>query len=92
MAVTIKINGVDYSSDDPCSIRDALIGVRAIRAAGGQVSQIELRSPVTQERIQMTEASKAELNAEIERWDNLCQMKTTGKRSNYAAGFRYGRS
>ena len=27
MAVTIKIGGVDYSSDDPCSIADALRGV-----------------------------------------------------------------
>lgn len=92
MATTITINGVGYSSDDPCAIADALRGVRAQRAAGEQVSETEHRSPVSQERLQFQQVSSAELDREIANWDNLCKLKTTGQRSNYAAGFRYGRS
>ena len=91
MAVTIRIGGVDYSSDDPCSIADALRGVRAQRAAGEQVAETERRSSVSQERLQFQPTSSADINTEIAHWDNLCKLKTTGKRSNYAAGFRYGR-
>lgn len=91
MATTIKIGGVDYSTDDPCTIADALRGVKAQRSAGEQILETERRSPVSQERLQFQPASSSDITSEIAYWDNLCKIKTTGRRSNYAAGFRYGR-
>ncbi len=79
MAVTIKIGGVDYSIDDPCSIADALRGVRAQRAAGEQVAQ----RPSAVRPSARSACSFSDILGRYQHrdrhWDNLCKIKTTGK-------------
>ena len=71
----VKIDGAMVDMDDPCALATALRGIKYKRVAGGQIEESEIRSPVMQQRIKVASSSLADLDAEINRLDNLCRQK-----------------
>ncbi len=86
---TVKIDGVDVDIDDPCALYHALYAVKIKRAAGEQVSEVEIKSPVGQRRMQLSSINLDDLNAELNRLANACQKKTDGKRTRFAGSIRW---
>lgn len=86
---TVKIDGVDVDTDDPCALYQALYAVKLKRLANEQVSEVEIKSPVGQRRMQVATVSLDDLNAELNRLADACQKKTSGKRSRFAKSIRW---
>ncbi len=87
--MTIKIGGVDVDIDDPCAVYQALYAVKLKRLANEQVSEVEIKSPVGQRRMQIAGTSMDDLNVALNRLADACQKKTNGKRTRFAKSIRW---
>ncbi|ARO22936.1 hypothetical protein TAL182_CH01123 [Rhizobium sp. TAL182] len=85
----VKIDGVLVDIDDPCALATALRAVRYKRITGGQIEESEIRSPVMQQRIKVASSTVAQLDAEIQRLDDLCRQKNGQCRVSRRWRFRY---
>ncbi|WP_145964862.1 MULTISPECIES: hypothetical protein [Rhizobium] len=85
----VKIDGVLVDIDDPCALATALRGVKYKRISGGQVEESEIRSPVMHQRIKVASSSLGDLDAEINRLDDLCRQKNGQCRVSRRWSLRY---
>ena len=85
----VKIDGVEIDTDDPCAVYQALYAIKLKRLANEQVSEVEIKSPVGQRRMQLSTISLDDLNAELNRLADACQKKTNGKRTRFAKTIRW---
>lgn len=85
----VKIDGVLVDIDDPCALATALRGVRYKRISGGQIEESEIRSPVMHQRIKVASSTLAQLDAEIQRLDDLCRQKNGQCRVSRRWSFKY---
>lgn len=79
----VKIGGAEVDQDDPCALWQALYAHKLKVLAGGAVEEIEVRSPVTQQRTRFGKANLDALDAELTRLQAACQAKQ-GYRRRYA--------
>jgi hypothetical protein len=89
MATIVKIDGQLVDIEDPCALATALRGVRYKRLSGGQIEESEIRSPVMHQRIKVASSTLAQLDAEINRLDDLCRKKNGQCRVGRRWSFRY---
>jgi hypothetical protein len=89
MPTMVKIDGVLVDIEDPCALATALRSVKYKRIAGGQIEESEIRSPVMQQRIKVASSSLTDLDAEINRLDDLCRKKNGQCRVSRRWSFRY---
>ncbi|MDO3434341.1 hypothetical protein QWJ46_16800 [Rhizobium sp. CBN3] len=89
MPTMVKIDGVLVDIEDPCALATALRGVKYKRISGGQVEESEIRSPVMHQRIKVASSSLADLDAEINRLDDLCRQKNGQCRVSRRWSLRY---
>lgn len=85
----VKINGVTYDTEiQPCEIAEALRAVKIMKASGQMVTESEIRSPVSQRRIKVSEGSASDLDELIAFYGAACTLKTKGTRGRYAKRMR----
>lgn len=89
MPTMVKIDGVLVDIDDPCALATALRVVKYKRISGGQVEESEIRSPVMHQRIKVASSSLGDLDAEINRLDDLCRQKNGQCRVSRRWSLRY---
>lgn len=89
MPTMVKIDGAMVDIEDPCALATALRGVKYKRVSGGQIEESEIRSPVMQQRIKVASSSLSDLDAEINRLDDLCRQKNGQCRVGRRWAFRY---
>ncbi|WP_287268417.1 hypothetical protein [Mesorhizobium sp.] len=88
MARIVVIGGVQVDAEDPCALYQALYAAKLKLLAGERVEETEVRSPVTHQRIRVSVASMAALDAELMRLAAACSAKN-GQRSRYAKRMRF---
>ena len=90
--IYVTINGVQVDVADPCALYPALVGYRVKLATGGQVEEIEVRSPLTTRRTKFSAGSKlADLDKMIEEAKAACDAQTgvcTPRRKRFAISGR----
>ena len=75
--ILVSINGVMVDVADPCALYPALVGYRVKLATGGQVEEIEVRSPLTTRRTKFSAGSKlSDLDNMIAEAKAACEAKT----------------
>ena len=89
MPTLVKIDGAMVDMDDPCAMATALRGVRIKRVTGGQIEESEIRSPVMHQRIKVASSTIAQLDTEIQRFDDLCRQKNGQCRVGRRWSLRY---
>lgn len=87
--MSIVIGGVDVDETDPCALWQALYAVKLRALSGESVEEIEVRSPVTNQRTKFFSSELKLLDAELDRLQRACDAKT-GKRRRYAISGGYG--
>ena len=80
MADTITINGVSLAATDYCGLYQALYAAKLKIIAGESVTEMTIRSPVTQETIVMTPANIKAIDAELIRLKQLCDAGSASPR------------
>lgn len=84
MTTMVKINGVDIDAADPCALYWALYQAKIKRAAGEQVEEFSIQSPVTRETVRFSPASMADVDRELKLLKAACELKQTGRRQRFA--------
>lgn len=75
--IYVMINGALVDVGDPCALYPALVGYRVKLATGGQVEEIEIRSPLTTRRTKFSAGSKlSDLDNMIAEAKAACEAKT----------------
>ena len=92
MPIYVTINGVQVDVADPCELYRALVGYRIKLATGGQVEEIEVRSPLTTRRTRFSAGSKlADIDKMIEEAKAACDADNGAcapRRTRYAISGR----
>lgn len=86
---TIVLGGATVDMDDPCALYQALYAAKLKLLAGERVEETEIRSPVSQNRIRVSIANMAAIDAELQRLSVACTAKTTGQPGRYRKTMRY---
>jgi hypothetical protein len=86
---TIKLGGAVVDMDDPCALHQALYSAKLKLLAGEQMEETEIKSPVSQNRIRVSKANMAAIDAELQRLAAACTKKTTGQSGRYRKTMRY---
>ena len=85
----VKLGGQMVDMDDPCALYTALYATKLQLLAGEQIEETEIRSPVSQNRIRISKANVAAIDAELLKLSAACTLKTTGQRGRYRKAMRY---
>jgi hypothetical protein len=85
----VKLGGVDVDMDDPCALYQALYAAKLKLLAGERMEETEIRSPVSQNRIRVSVANMAAIDAELLKLSTACTAKTTGRPGRYRKTVRY---
>lgn len=81
--MTVRIGGIEVDETDPCALWQALYAVKLRMAAGEQIEEIEVRSPVTNQRTRFKPGDLKALDAELDRLQAACNAKS-GRRRRFA--------
>lgn len=88
MMMDITINGQAIDSQDVCALWQALYAVKLRAIAGELPEEIEVRSPVTNQRTRFRSSDTKALDAELERLRTACDAQC-GKRRHFAISGRF---
>lgn len=88
MPTMVTVGGLSVDFDDPCAVCRAMQIVLLQRQANGAVQEVEVRSPVTNRRLNTALSPLSELQDAVAFWRRQCDG-ASGKVSRRARTIRF---